>query len=32
MNATELIIDQVVTYFTFQDPDGNILEVCQVHS
>lgn len=29
--AGEIITDHVVTYFTFHDPDGNILEVCQVH-
>lgn len=28
----EIITDHVVTYFTFHDPDGNILEVCQVHA
>ena len=28
----EVITDHVVTYFTFRDPDGNILEACQVHS
>jgi len=27
----EIITDHAVTYFTFHDPDGNILEVCQVH-
>lgn len=27
----DLTTDHVVTYFTFQDPDGNILEVCRVH-
>lgn len=28
----DLTTDHVVTYFTFQDPDGNVLEVCQVHA
>ena len=27
----EIVTDHVVTYFTFHDPDNNILEVCQVH-
>ncbi len=27
----EIITDHAVTYFTFHDPDGNMLEVCQVH-
>lgn len=27
----ELITDQYVTYFQFFDPDGNLLEACQVH-
>lgn len=27
----EVVTDHVVTYFTFFDPDGNILEACQVH-
>jgi catechol 2,3-dioxygenase-like lactoylglutathione lyase family enzyme len=27
----EIITDHVVTYFQFRDPDGNLLEVCQVH-
>jgi len=26
-----LTTDHVVTYFTFEDRDGNLLEVCQVH-
>ena len=26
-----LTTDHVVTYFTFEDRDGNVLEVCQVH-
>lgn len=30
--AGEIITDHAVTYFTFHDPDGNILEVCQVHA
>ena len=28
----EIITDHAVTYFTFNDPDSNILEVCQVHT
>jgi catechol 2,3-dioxygenase-like lactoylglutathione lyase family enzyme len=32
VNVGELITDHVVTYFTFRDPDNNILEVCQVHN
>ena len=32
VNVGELITDHVVTYFTFHDPDGNVLEVCQVHN
>jgi catechol 2,3-dioxygenase-like lactoylglutathione lyase family enzyme len=27
----DLTTDSVVTYFTFHDPDNNVLEVCQVH-
>lgn len=27
----ELITDHAVTYFRFYDPDGNVLEACQVH-
>ena len=30
--ANDLITDHVVTYFNFFDPDGNMLEVCQVHA
>lgn len=32
VSVGELITDHVVTYFTFNDPDGNVLEVCQVHA
>lgn len=32
VNVGELITDHVVTYFTFRDPDNNILEVCQIHT
>ncbi|HEU5146209.1 MAG TPA: VOC family protein [Chryseosolibacter sp.] len=32
VSVGDLITDHVVTYFTFSDPDGNILEVCQVHA
>jgi catechol 2,3-dioxygenase-like lactoylglutathione lyase family enzyme len=32
VNVGDLTTDHVVTYFTFYDPDNNILEVCQVHS
>ena len=28
----DMITDHVVTYFTFYDPDDNMLEVCQVHN
>jgi len=28
----EVIEDDVVKYFFFYDPDGNILEACQVHA
>ena len=31
VKVADLITDNGVTYFTFCDPDGNILEVCQVH-
>jgi len=31
VSVSEIITDHAVTYFTFHDPDGNILEVCQVH-
>lgn len=31
VEVSELISDHVVTYFTFYDIDGNVLEVCQVH-
>jgi hypothetical protein len=27
----ELITDHTVAYFCFYDPDGNVLEACQVH-
>lgn len=30
VSVGKLISDHMVTYFTFQDLDGNILEVCQV--
>ena len=32
VSVGELTTDHVVTYFTFEDLDGNILEVCQVHN
>jgi catechol 2,3-dioxygenase-like lactoylglutathione lyase family enzyme len=32
VNVGDMITDHVVTYFTFRDLDGNILEVCQVHN
>lgn len=32
VNVGELTTDHVVTYFTFHDPDNNVLEVCEVHS
>jgi hypothetical protein len=32
VNVGEIMTDHVVTYFTFRDPDNNILEVCQVHN
>lgn len=31
VQVSDLITDHAVTYFTFKDPDGNILEACQVH-
>ncbi|MFD2247413.1 VOC family protein [Pontibacter ruber] len=31
VTAEELVRDEYVTYFFFYDPDGNILEACQVH-
>lgn len=31
INAGEVIDDGFVNYFFFYDPDGNILEACQVH-
>lgn len=31
VSADPVITDHVVTYFRFYDPDGNILEACQVH-
>lgn len=31
VKTEEIITDHVVTYFSFYDPDGNVLEVCQVH-
>lgn len=32
VNIGDLVTDHVVTYFTFRDPDTNILEVCEVHN
>ena len=32
VQVDEIITDHVVTYFTFRDPDNNILEVCEVHN
>lgn len=32
VHVGDLTSDHVVTYFTFRDIDGNILEVCQVHN
>lgn len=29
--ADPVITDHAVTYFRFYDPDGNVLEACQVH-
>ena len=31
VNADEVEEDGVIKYFNFYDPDGNILEACQVH-
>lgn len=31
INCGEIIRDDHVTYFLFYDPDGNILEACEVH-
>ncbi|MBX2970037.1 MAG: VOC family protein [Cyclobacteriaceae bacterium] len=32
VQVSDIITDHAVTYFTFFDPDGNVLEACQVHS
>ena len=32
VKVNDLITDHVVTYFNFFDPDGNMLEACQVHT
>lgn len=32
VQVSEIITDHAVTYFTFFDPDGNVLEACQVHA
>ncbi|MCA2004945.1 MAG: VOC family protein [Ignavibacterium sp.] len=31
VSVTEIIEDNVVRYFQIFDPDGNVLEACQVH-
>lgn len=31
VNVSEIIEDEVVKYFQIFDPDGNILEACEVH-
>ena len=31
IEAGEVLQDDYVTYFFFYDPDGNVLEACQVH-
>ena len=31
ITADEIITDDYVTYFRFFDPDGNVLEACEVH-
>ncbi|GAB4334740.1 MAG: hypothetical protein OHK0038_12110 [Flammeovirgaceae bacterium] len=31
VNVGDIITNHVVTYFTFYDPDNNVLEICQVH-
>jgi catechol 2,3-dioxygenase-like lactoylglutathione lyase family enzyme len=31
IEAGEIIEDDYVKYFIFHDPDGNVLEACQVH-
>ena len=31
ITAEEIIHDAYVKYFFFYDPDGNVLEACQVH-
>ncbi|MTI32891.1 VOC family protein [Cytophagales bacterium RKSG123] len=31
VQADEVTKDGVITFFNFYDPDGNILEACQVH-
>lgn len=32
VNVGALHTDDTATYFTWSDPDGNLLEVCQVHN
>lgn len=31
VTTSDIITDQHVSYFFFYDPDGNVLEACQVH-
>lgn len=31
VQADPVVTDHAVTYFRFYDPDGNVLEACQVH-
>lgn len=31
VNTDEIITDSHVTYFRFYDPDGNVIEACEVH-
>jgi len=31
VNVSDVIEDSSVNYFIFYDPDGNVLEACQVH-
>lgn len=32
VRADPIITDHAVTYFRFYDPDGNVMEACQIHN
>lgn len=32
VETSELTVDKTVSFFMFYDPDGNLLEACQVHA